>query len=296
MVKKTLLWSTMFILTLNVIGCGSSTSSSTSLASSETDAVNVQNGDFHFTKDDLEGKTLYYVVDDDFHQEGLLTEWNMMSCTFTDNEVLLQEIDLPDNDSATFPYTLDENGSIVIQWSSSDGEEQGEWIIDPIDNNGTVIRAIDSDDTVYLFYSEEEAKAFRDAKNSESTMSGFTKEFLVGKTLYYVANDDFGHDDLDTAWNMGEMSFTDTEFTWNELVEGGNQATLSYIIDETGAIIGTWTDGDERGTVGYSIISANSRVIHVLDPLTGGEDEGYFFFSKEDAIAFRDRQNALEMN
>ncbi|NOZ89870.1 MAG: hypothetical protein GXO60_01150, partial [Epsilonproteobacteria bacterium] len=234
------------------------------------------------------------VEDDDFGYDGCTIEWNMMSMSFTDTEVTFQEIDLPDNEVYTLPYIIDENGSIVITYEE-DGETQHSTIA-PIDTNGTVIRVDNDRDRGYIFSSEEEARAFRDAKNAESTMSGFTIDFLNGKTLYYVAKSDFGHDNLPYEWNMAKASFTDTEITWQELVDGGDSKTFPYAIED-GSIVVTWTDGDESGTFGFKLISSNSRAIHVLDIMDGeieSSDDGYFFFDEEYARAYMNRQNGVE--
>lgn len=297
----------MFALLFSFNGCGDSDNDSTVDESNITQVTeNTEEEPFVFTKDFLVGKTLYLVEQDDFGYYGLLTDWNMASLTFSDDNLTYKEIDLPEEDEGhVFSYFIDDNGSVVIPFEGDDEDEDdngdGSFTLTPVDKNDTTITAINEDNsTVYIFFSEETAKAFRDAKNAESTMNGFTKEFLTDKTLYYVANDDFGHDELETEWNMVKVSFTDTELTWDELVENGDKVTFPYNVDENGSIIAIWTDGDESGQFEFRFVSSNSRIIHVLSNVSEEEDgntvleDGYFFFSKEDAEGFMNRQNGVE--
>ncbi len=292
MIKKKIIFASMIALALGFIGCGSdndSTTTATQLVDEvSSTATEDGNSTFAFTKDYLNGKTLYLVEDDDFGYDGLTTEWNMVSMSFTDTEMTWQEIDLPDDEPHTFSYTI-ENGSIVVTF-----EEDGEiehFTITPVDTNGTVMRVNNDGEMGYIFSSEQEAKAFRDAKNAESTMSGFTTDYLKGKRFYYVVKSDLGYDNLDTEWNMVEVSFSDTEMTWKELFGNEEVSVFPYTIDEDGSIVATWTDGDESGTLVLDFISSNSRAIHVnLD-----NSDGYFFeHYEEEGLEFMNRQNGVE--
>jgi len=307
MFKKIIFSSSVVLLALGFVGCGDDNNSDSNISSTIESNITTAVEDnasttFRFTTDYLNGKTLYLVQDDDFGYDGLTTEWNMGSMTFSDNQIILNEIDLPTNPediNFTVAYSIDTNGSIVATFEDEDGTTD-EWILTAIDSNDTTIIAKDDEGTsCYLFLSQEEAKTFRDTKNAESTMSGFTTEFLNGKTLYYVTKGDFGYDNLPYEWNMAIASFTDTEITWQELVDGGDSKTFPYAIDENGSIIITWTNEEESGTFGFKLISSNNRAIHVLDidaveEDNENDDNGYFFFTEEYARAYMNRQNGIE--
>ncbi len=69
----------------------------------------------------------------------------------------------------------------------------------------------------------------------------FTAEYLNGKTLYWVAYDDFGYDDIGMRWNIGVFEFTsDTAVNFSEIDtpdSGVHNATYSILPNGSVAVV-----------------------------------------------------------
>ncbi|WP_456382730.1 hypothetical protein [Hydrogenimonas sp.] len=110
-----------------------------------------------FTTDYLDGKSLYFVQYTNFGQAVLPKKWYLVRMDFTKNEISWTPYDLP-----LGTYTLDyhiENGEIVV-------EDARVGTISPEEVTAEYIKVCQGGDCdTYLFFDEEKAKTFRDAKN-----------------------------------------------------------------------------------------------------------------------------------
>jgi len=306
----------MLLLMFIISGCGdsgdSSSSSSNSLISNEpntTETTQTAEEDadapFQFTKEFLEGKTLYMVENDDFGYDELLTDWNMASLTFSDEIVIFKEYDMPtDKEGVSFPYRVEENGSITIIFPEEDGSEFN-WIVSPIDKNDTAILAVDNEsagDNIYFFFDEESAKSFRDAKNSESSISGFSKELLDKKGFYYVeqktAN---GDDNSNVEWSLSKIEFNDNQMSIAPIYQEEDTSIFTYSIEDNGSTI-LATNSENGLNLIFKFEKSYTKAIHVKvgesdsDNVVDIKDfrDGYFFYNKEIAEVFVNAQNGVE--
>jgi len=123
----------------------------------------------------------------------------------------------------------------------------------------------------------------------------FTNDWLNGKTLYYVGYSDFGYDDIGMKWNMGAMSFTQTEVIWQEFdTPDSDLHDFNYSITSEGWI--SFLPASEDGTDTIKSVYITEEYIRVCidytcdstDPM----EQEYFFFDFQKARAFRDAKNA----
>ena len=117
----------------------------------------------------------------------------------------------------------------------------------------------------------------------------FTKDWLSGKTLYYVQYDDFGHEEQ-TGWNVAEMTFkSDGSMVWNEIdtIDSGAFNT-TYRVDSNGNLF--LFDDQTEGSGEYSFTSKTNDYLKVCEK-DDNDCNTYFFFDKQKALDFRDQHN-----
>ena len=135
----------------------------------------------------------------------------------------------------------------------------------------------------------DEAKAKEYLNNLSSNSNNDLKSLIVGKTLYFVAYDDFGHDSQ-TGYNYARITFdTNGSMSWEEYetVDSGQVYNSTYHIDNNG-ILHTF-DSETEGSGKYSFVSKNSDYI----TLKAIDDNSlvYLFFDKQKAKEFKDSKN-----
>jgi len=174
--------------------------------------------DLKFTKEYLKGRTLYYVVYDDFGYDDIGEKWNMARWTFDENTLTHTEYNTPDTTTHTFNYSITSEGYLNIE----------DDILKAISNNSDYIGL----DNGYLFFDEKKALEFRDKKRDENK-KGFTKEMVLNKVVYGSSTDDDGSKVYSKATFESETSFLHKEVTVSTEGEVISNETfsLSYIIE-----------------------------------------------------------------
>jgi len=130
--------------------------------------------------------------------------------------------------------------------------------------------------------------------NNNSTNFKFTKDWLNGKTLYYVGYDDFGYDDIGKKWNLASMSFTQDTLVWQEYnTPDTTPDSVNYTITSEG-----WIDvlTEEEGFDPIKPIILTEDYVKICflnecnttDPL----NQEYLFFDFQKAKDFVDAKNA----
>ena len=172
----------------------------------------------------LAGKTFYIVTVSDGKTEYFTGTFNDDLTVFTTTEDGSEEENPIQIDGDTIYFTNDTDGSYTVL-----KEDQGHIYADDRNKDGL------KDGFGHLLFDDETtAKAYRDTLKNLLD-NGFTTDYLNGKTLYYVAYDDFGGDTKD--WQVARMQFTDDQVTWTELTTDDNSSyTFGYTI-ENGKIV-----------------------------------------------------------
>ena len=194
--------------------------------------------DLKFTKEYLKGRTLYYVVYDDFGYDDIGEKWNMARWAFNDNTLAHTEYNTPDTDTHTFNYSITSEGYLNVEDN----------ILKAISNSSDYIGL----DNGYLFFDEKKALEFRDKKR-DANKKGFTKEMVLNKVVYDSFIDDDGSKVYSKTTFKSETSLLHKEVTVSKEGEVINNETFlySYII-VNGKL--TVDKGDD-----YTYVTLNSK-------------------------------------
>ncbi len=115
-----------------------------------------------FSTEYLNGKTLYWVVYDDFGYDGAGEpglQWNMARMSFSNTTMTFQEYNTPDTSVHTFSYSVNDDGELII-----DEEHFNRFTI--VETTNDYIYVKDNDGAYsYYFFDESKAQAFQDDKN-----------------------------------------------------------------------------------------------------------------------------------
>jgi hypothetical protein len=126
------------------------------------------NQTFKFTKEWLNGKTLYYVGYSDLGYDELEAKWNLASMNFSHDILIYREYTTHNTTPHIFNYRITDQGWIYVE----NGDE-GSNTIKPIELTDDYVKVCyegtcDSDnplDQEYLFFDYQKAKNFVDANN-----------------------------------------------------------------------------------------------------------------------------------
>jgi len=211
---------------------------------------------FKFTKEYLKGKTLYYVVYDDFGYDNINYKWNMVRWTFDDNTLAHTEYDTPDTDTHTLNYSITSDAYLNIEDIFS-------------------LKAISKNDDYivlkkgYLFFDETKALEFRDKKRDEN-QKGFTKEMIQNKVVYiFNSIDEDGFKVYVKITYDAESSFTRRKLTVTEEGKIRNDETSSgnYIIED-----GKMKLEDDDIYVYWVLNSQDNTAWYITEELDIGKD------------------------
>ena len=128
---------------------------------------------FKFTKDWLNGKTLYYVAYTDFGYDEM--KWNWAAMKFSNDALVFQEYETQDTSAVTMNYTVTKNGWIDVNIPQEEDDEENYdlFILRPIKITNDYVeicseRKCDLDNPKeYLFFDYQKAKNFVHTKNTE---------------------------------------------------------------------------------------------------------------------------------
>ncbi len=242
-----------------------------------------------FTTDWLSGRTLYNAYSD----SDMFDEWGLFIMSFTGTTTTGY---MDNNNSDRFDdisYTITDEGYITF-YDPNDGKQS---YIKAVSQTTDYIRLCWTDETdslstctgddEYFYFDYQKARDLVDAQNNNVT-NGFTVEQLSARTLYYVQNDDFGHDEQ-VGFNVAEMIFnSDGTMVWNEIetLDSGAYNT-TYSVDNNGHL---FLMENEEGGGEYIYTSQHSDYLKVCE-MDNNDCETYFFFDRQKALDFRDERN-----
>ena len=135
-----------------------------------------------FTTEWFDGKTLYWVIYDDFGYEDVGKKWNMAKIDFESKQFNFTEIDTTDTATHTFTYTVNNDGVIVYNEGNTFKVQYGLHDKIRICGEDTNCNSSEDLDQEYFFYNYQTAKEFACEKNADC----FTNKMISGKTFYSV--------------------------------------------------------------------------------------------------------------
>jgi len=147
-----------------------------------------------------------------------------------------------------------------------------------------------SDGQSYLFSSKSEAEAFYYKKfpKTSGSATDVLKGLIVGKTFYYVQNDDFGHEEQ-AGFNLAKIVFhTDGTMVWDEIntIDAGKPYNTTYHFKNNHLFL---FDNDE-GSGEYSFIKQNNDYIEINE-LNENNNPAYLFDDEQKAKDFVNKMN-----
>jgi len=161
-----------------------------------------------FSREWLNGKTLYFVGFDDFGYDEM--KWNMSSLTFDDTTAMWREFDMPGakEDPYMTNYIVKDDGSVLLT------ELETNMRVMPQQTADFLVICFGDDCNTRLYYDEQKARNYRDSRNNQETVP-FTAEMLDGKIFYTRDEDNSGK-------GYARMTFTATEAIKHEVWYDGN--------------------------------------------------------------------------
>ncbi len=202
------------------------------------------------------------------------------SMTFQANgEILMVENGV----EMTTGYRIDGN---VIYTIEDDGQEDAHTFAGATADY-IKFRETEGDITTFYFTAEDaQAGAASDCGGDDEGPFQFTTDYLIGKTLYFVQFNDFGHEEQ-SGWNAAKIIFNaNGAMVWNEIetLDSGAYNT-TYSVDGNGLLS---MFADVEGSMQLTYMSQTEDYFQVCDD---NDCETYLFFDEEKAIAFRDNNN-----
>jgi len=223
----------------------------------------------------LGGKTFYNVGDD--YLDRLVFNADVTSATWT--TIAGHETGESGTDALRIEgnkIVLPEGGYVVLV------EITNEYLLfNDFDTEGN------ADGQGRFYFEQAKAEAYFSTLGGGSSEFRFTTDYLIGKTLYLVQYDDFGHEEQ-MGWNAAKMIFNaNGAMVWNEIetIDSGAYNT-TYSVDGNGQLSILSSDAHSQL---LTYMSQTEDYLQVCD--NNNNCETYLFFDEAKALAFRDNKN-----
>ena len=228
------------------------------------------------TKELLAGKTFYSV----HAEEKILIKivFNADATAFTETNVATGESEVnPIRIEGDRWYGLDDTDRSYTIISQADGyiyfdDRNGDGSKDGIGHR--------------LYTSQVDAEAYLDSFGNAASDS--LSDLIVGKTFYYVQNDDFGHEEQ-AGFNLAKIVFkTDGTLIWEEIntIDAGTPYNSTYSFKDNHLVL---FDNEDGGNGEYNFVKQNNDYIEIYE--LGDNEPAYLFYDEQKAKDFVNKMN-----